>query len=154
VHRLVDDLERPIGTHLYGRRMYEVMVAWEHPETFAGGQPVLQDFARVWQAADKVVYSTTLDAPSSARTRIEREFDPEAVRRLKEQSARDVGIGGPGLAAHAIRAGLVDEWQLFLTPITVGAASPLPDCARVELELIDERRFGSGVVYLHYRTRA
>jgi dihydrofolate reductase len=154
VHRLVNDLERPICTHLYGRRMYEVMVAWEHPETFAGGQPVLQDFARVWQAADKVVYSTTLDAPSSARTRIEREFDPEAVRRLKEQSARDVGIGGPGLAAHAIRAGLVDEWQLFLTPITVGAASPLPDCARVELELIDERRFGSGVVYLHYRTRA
>jgi dihydrofolate reductase len=154
VHRLVNDLERPIGTHLYGRRMYEVMVAWEHPETFAGGRPVLQDFARVWQAADKVVYSTTLDAPSSARTRIEREFDPEAVRRLKEQSARDVGIGGPGLAAHAIRAGLVDEWQLFLTPITVGAASPLPDCARVELELIDERRFGSGVVYLHYRTRA
>jgi dihydrofolate reductase len=124
VHRLVNELERPIGTHLYGRRMYEVMVAWEHPETFAGGQPVLQDFARVWQAADKVVYSTTLDAPSSARTRIEREFDPEAVRRLKEQSARDVGIGGPGLAAHAIRAGLVDEWQLFLTPITVGAASP------------------------------
>jgi riboflavin biosynthesis pyrimidine reductase len=115
---------------------------------------VLQDFARVWQTADKVVYSTTLDAPSSARTRIEREFDPEAVRRLKEQSARDVGIGGPGLAAHAIRAGLVDEWQLFLTPITVGAASPLPDCARVELELIDEGRFGSEVVYVHYRTRA
>jgi riboflavin biosynthesis pyrimidine reductase len=154
VHRLVNDLERPIGTHLYGRRMCEGMVAWEHPETFAAGQPVLQDFAPVWQAADKVVYSTTLDAPSSARTRIEREFDPEAVRRLKEQSARDVGIGGPGLAAHAIRAGLVDEWQLFLTPITVGAASPLPDCARVELELIDEGRFGSEVVYVHYRTRA
>jgi dihydrofolate reductase len=154
VHRLVDDLERPIGTHLYGRRMYEVMVAWEHPETFADGQPVLQDFAPAWQAADKVVYSTTLDAPSSARTRIEREFDPEAVRRLKEQSARDVGIGGPGLAAHAIRAGLVDEWQLFLTPITVRAASPLPDCARVELELIDEGRCGSEVVYVHYRTRA
>jgi dihydrofolate reductase len=155
VHRFVNDLERPIGTYLYGRRMYEVMVAWEHPETFGDEQPVLQDFARVWQAADKVVYSTTLDTPSSARTRIERKFDPEAVRRLKEQSTRDLGIGGAGLAAHAIRAGLVDELQLFVTPITVGGGTrSLPDGARMELELLGERRFGSGVVYLHYRTRA
>jgi dihydrofolate reductase len=152
LHWFVNDLERPIGTYLYGRRMYEVMVAWEHAETFATESPVMQEFERIWQAADKVVYSKTLDAPASARTRIERDFDPQAVRALKEQSTRDLSIGGPGLAAHAIRAGLVDEWQLFLTPITVGGGTrALPDGARVKLELLGERRFGSGVVYLHYR---
>jgi dihydrofolate reductase len=154
LHWFVNDLERPIGTYLYGRRMYEVMVAWEHAETFAMERPFLRDFATIWQAADKVVYSTTLDATSSARTRIERDFEPAAVRALKEQSSRDLSIGGPTLAAHAIRAGLVDEWQLFLTPITVGGGTrSLPGGARVELELLGERRFGSGVVYLHYRTR-
>jgi dihydrofolate reductase len=155
LHWFVNDLERPIGTYLYGRRMYEVMVAWEHPETFAMDSPVTQEFASIWQAADKVVYSTTLDATSSARTRLERDFDPEAVRRLKEQSPHDVGIGGPTLAAAAIRAGLVDEWHLFVTPITIGGGTrSLPDGARVELELLDERRFGSGVVYLRYRTNS
>jgi dihydrofolate reductase len=155
LHWFVNDLERPIGTYLYGRRMYEVMAAWEHAETFAMERPFMQNFASIWQAADKVVYSKTLDATSSARTRIERDFDPEAVRLLKEQSARNLSIGGPGLAAHAIRAGLVDEWQLFLVPIAVGGGTRFaPDGARVELELLGERRFGSGVVYLHYRTKA
>jgi dihydrofolate reductase len=154
VHAFVNDLERPVGTYLYGRRMYEVMRVWETPQTFAGDSPVMQDFAQIWQAADKIVYSTTLDTVSSARTRIEREFDPEAVRQLKAGAGRDLGVGGPDLAAQAIRAGLVDEWQLFLTPIVVGGGNPaLPDDVRVNLELLDERRFAGGVVYLRYRTR-
>ena len=154
VHAFVNDLERPVGTYLYGRRMYEVMRVWETPQTFAGDSPVMQDFAQIWQAADKIVYSTTLDTVSSARTRIEREFDPDAVRRLKEGAGRDLTVGGPDLAAEAIRAGLVDEWHLFVTPIVVGGGKrSLPDNVRVKLELLDERRFKGGVVYLHYRAR-
>jgi dihydrofolate reductase len=153
VHAFVNDLERPVGTYLYGRRMYEVMLAWETAHTFADESPVMRDFAQVWQAADKIVYSTTLDTVSSARTRIEREFDPEAVRQLKAEAARDLTVGGPDLAAQAIRAGLVDEWHLFLTPIVVGSGNPsLPDDVRVNLELLDERRFAGGVVHLRYRT--
>lgn len=154
VHAFVNDLERPVGTYLYGRRMYEVMVAWETAQTFADQRPVMQDFAKVWQAADKVVYSRTLAAVSSARTRIERDFDPEAVRQLKASAGRDLSVGGPDLAAEAIRAGLVDEWHLFLVPFVVGGGNQsLPDNVRVQLELLDERRFGGGVVYLRYRTR-
>jgi dihydrofolate reductase len=154
VHRFVNDLERPVGTHLYGRRMYEVMVAWESAHIFADRQPIMQDFAAIWQAADKVVYSRTLEAVSSARTRIEREFDPEAVRRMKASAGRDITVGGPDLAAQAIKAGLVDECHLFVTPIVVGGGkSSLPDHVRLTLELLDERRFGNGVVHLHYRTR-
>ncbi len=154
VHAFVNDLERPIGTYLYGRRMYEVMVAWETPETFAR-RPVSLDFAQIWQAAEKVVYSTTLEEPRSARTRIERAFDPEEVRQLKARSVHDVSVGGADLAAQAIRAGVVDELQLFLTPIIVGGGTPaLPDKARVPLDLVDERRFGDGTVYLRYRTTA
>jgi dihydrofolate reductase len=153
VHAFVNDLERPVGTYLYGRRMYEVMLAWETAHTFADESPVMRDFAQIWQAADKIVYSTTLDTVSSARTRIEREFDPEAVRQLKAEAARDLTVGGPDLAAQAIRAGLVDEWHLFLTPIVVGSGNPsLPDDVRVNLELLDERRFAGGVVHLRYRT--
>jgi dihydrofolate reductase len=153
VHAFVNDLERPVGTYLYGRRMYEVMVAWETPHTFTDQRPVMQDFAQIWQAADKVVYSTTLDKVSSARTRIERDFDPEAVRLLKARAGRDITVGGPDLAAQAIRAGLVDEWHLFLTPVVVGGGNAsLPDDVRVNLELLDERRFASGVVHLRYRT--
>jgi dihydrofolate reductase len=133
--------------------MYEVMLAWETAHTFADESPVMRDFAQIWQAADKIVYSTTLDTVSSARTRIEREFDPEAVRQLKAEAARDLTVGGPDLAAQAIRAGLVDEWHLFLTPIVVGSGNPsLPDDVRVNLELLDERRFAGGVVHLRYRT--
>jgi dihydrofolate reductase len=155
VHRFVNELERPVGTYLYGRRMYEVMVYWETAEETAAGQPTAgQDFAEIWKAADKVVYSRTLDGESSAKTRIEREFDPEAVRQLKASVGQDIGIGGPNLAAHAIRAGLVDEFQLFVTPVVVGGGQHwLPDGARVPLELVDERRFAGGVVFLRYRPR-
>jgi dihydrofolate reductase len=154
VHRFVNDLERPIGTYLYGRRIYETMVYWETAHTLPDQPPFIQDFAGIWQAADKIVYSKTLDTPSSARTRIERDFDPDAVRRMKTSAERDISVGGPDLAAQAIKAGLVDEYHLFLTPIIVGGGKQsLPDNVRLELELLDERRFGNGVVHLHYRTK-
>jgi dihydrofolate reductase len=153
VHRFVNDLQRPLGTHLYGRKMYETLVVWEHPETFADQNPVLLDFARSWQAAEKVVYSTTLTAAASARTRIERRFDPDEIRRMKAAAGGDLSVGGPALAAQAFRAGLVDECHLFLTPIIVGGGNPaLPEGVRTTLELLDERRFAGGVVYLRYRT--
>ncbi len=153
VHAFVNDLERPIGTYLYGRRMYETMVYWETAHTLAGRPPVEHDYAQIWQAADKVVYSKTLATASSARTRIERDFDPEAIRRLKASAGSDMTIGGPDLAAQAIKAGLVDEWQVFLTPIVVGGGTQaIPDNVRLKLELLDERRFANGVVYLHYRS--
>jgi dihydrofolate reductase len=153
VHAFVNDLERPVGTYLYGRRMYETMAYWETAHTQAGLSPVALDFARVWQAAAKVVYSRTLAHVSSARTRIERDFDPGAVRAMKAAADRDLTVGGPHLAAEAIRHGLVDEWQLFLAPVVVGGGTrALPDHVRVPLKLIDERRFGSGMVYLRYRT--
>jgi dihydrofolate reductase len=153
VHAFVNDQERPVGTHLYGRRMYETMVFWETAHTL--DEPVVfRDYAGIWQAADKIVYSRTLDRVSSARTRIEREFDPESVRQMKASSERDISLGGPELAAQAIRAGLVDEYHLFLHPIVVGGGkASLPNDVRVNLELVDERRFDSGVVHLHYRTR-
>ena len=153
VHALVNDLTRPLGTYLYGRRMYEVLVAWETIDT--GGDPVLDDFAEIWRAADKVVYSRTLEAVASARTRIEREFEPEAVRRMKASAERDLAIGGPELAAQAFGAGLVDECHLFLAPVIVGGGKrALPDAVRLELELLDERRVGDRFVYLHYRVTA
>ena len=154
VHRFVNDLERPIGTYLYGRRIYETMIYWETAHTLPDQPPFIEDFAGIWQAADKIVYSKTLDTPSSARTRIERDFDPDAVRRMKASAERDISIGGADLAAQAIKGGLVDEYNLFLTPIIVGGGhQSLPDNVRLELELLDERRFGNGVVYLQYRTR-
>jgi dihydrofolate reductase len=149
VHAFVNDLERPIGTYLLGRRMYDVMSVWE---TLDDPEPVMQDFARIWRAADKIVYSRSLDAVATERTRIERDFDPDAVRELKAQAARDLTIGGPELAGQAIAAGLVDEIQLFLTPIVVGGGKrAFPDRPRLALELLEERRFGNGVVYLRYR---
>jgi len=154
VHTFVNDLERPVGTYLYGRRMYEVMVAWETAHTLADQPPFVLDFADIWQAADKIVYSKTLETVSSARTRIERDFDPEAVRQMKATGGRDITVGGPDLAAQAIKAGLVDECHLFVTPIVVGGGKQfLPDAVRLKLDLLDERRFGNGVVHLHYRTR-
>jgi dihydrofolate reductase len=154
VHIFINDLVRPIGTHLYGRRMYEVLVYWETAHTLADQPPFVLDFAAIWQTADKIVYSRTLETVSSARTRIERAFDPEAVRRLKAAAGRDVSVGGPELAAQAIKAGLVDEYHLFVTPVVVGGGKQwLPDDVRVELELLDERRFGNGVVHLHYRAK-
>jgi dihydrofolate reductase len=149
VHAFVNDLERPIGTYLYGRRMYEVMVAWE---TLADEHPVMRDYAEIWRAADKIVYSKTLETVSSARTRIERDFDPAAIQQLKARAVADLSVGGPELAAQAIEAGLVDELHVFLTPIVVGGGKQsLPDGVRQKLDLLDERRFGNGVVHLHYR---
>jgi dihydrofolate reductase len=149
VHAFVNDLERPVGTYLYGRRMYEMMVPWE---TMTDERPVMRDFTEIWRAADKVVYSRTLESVSSARTRIERDFDSEAVRALKGAAERDLTIGGAELAGVALGAGVVDEIQLFLNPVVVGGGKrALPDGVRVGLELLDERRFGSGVVYLRYR---
>jgi dihydrofolate reductase len=154
VHAFVNDLERPIGTYLYGRRMYETMVFWETAD--AEGQPaVYGDYAGIWRAAEKVVYSRTLLTPSSARTRMEREFDPEAVRQLKLTSTADLAVGGGDLAGQAIGAGLVDELHLFVSPIVIGGGKrTLADGVRAQLELLDERRFNSGVVYLRYRCRA
>jgi len=154
VHTFVNDLERPVGTYLYGRRMYEVMVSWETAHTLADQPPFMQDFAEIWQAADKIVYSKTLQTVSSARTRIERDFDPAAVRQMKATAGRDITVGGPDLAAQALKAGLVDEYHLFVAPIVVGGGKQfLPDAVRLKLELLDERRFGNGVVHLRYRTR-
>jgi dihydrofolate reductase len=150
----VNDLERQVGTYLYGRRMYEVLVAWETLD-LADQPPFIREYAEIWRAADKVVYSTTLQTVSSARTRIERAFDPEAVRQMKASAGSDLSVGGPDLAAQAIRAGLVDEYHLFLAPVVVGGGTrALPAGAHVELELLGERRFGNGVVHLRYRTRA
>ena len=153
VHAFVNELLRPVGTHLYGRRMYDVLVAWETME-LSDQPPFIRDFAEIWRAADKVVYSTSLEKASSAKTRIERSFDADAVRQMKASAERDVSVGGPDIAAQAMRAGLVDEFHQFLSPVVVGGGtSVFPDDVRWELELLDERRFGNGVVHLGYRTR-
>ncbi len=155
VHAYVNDLERPAGTYLYGRRMYEVMRYWETANTLPDPSTVFADYTRIWQAADKVVFSTTLDAPTTARTRLERTFDPDSIRRMKATAERDISIGGPHLAAQAIKAGLVDDYHLFLSPVIIGGGTrALPDGARVALELVAERRFRNGVVHVHYRTAA
>ncbi len=155
VHAFINDLVRPVGTHLYGRRMYETMVGWENDPSAAEQSPRSGDFAEIWRAADKVVYSRTLDAPTTARTRLEREFDPRTVGEMKEAADRDLVVGGPNLAASAIEAGLVDEFHLFVSPIVVGSGNQaLPDGLRMQLELRGERRFGNGVVYLAYGVRS
>lgn len=155
VHAFANDLERSVGTHLYGRRMYETMVYWETVTDLPDQPPHTLDYARIWQGADKIVYSRTLPAVTSARTRVERAFDPEAVRQLKAQAASDISVGGPDLAAQALKAGLVDELQLFIVPVAVGGGKPcLPTGARLNLALLDARRFGNGTIYLRYRVGA
>jgi dihydrofolate reductase len=151
MHAFVNELERPVGTYLYGRRMYEVMGAWETMDL--SEQPrFIRDYAEIWRAADKIVYSRSLETVSSARTRLERDFDPGSIGRLKALEGPDISVGGPDLAAQAIEAGLVDECHLFLTPIVVGGGKrSLPNNIRLKFELLDERRFGNGVVHLHYR---
>lgn len=152
VHAFVNDLERPIGTYLYGRRLYEVMKFWEHAHEQEGQPAVAYDFARLWQGADKIVYSRTLERVSTRRTRIERTFLPETIRAMKSTSERDISVGGSELAAQAFEAGLVDECRLFLSPVIVGGGTPgLPRDLFIGLELADERRFRNGVVYLRYR---
>lgn len=153
-HQFMNDLMRSTGTYLYGRRMYEVMAYWENAHTVPGQPPFILECAQLWQAADKIVYSTTLNEASTKRTRIERTFDPEAVRKLKAESDLDLTVDGPHLAAHAIRAGLVDEYQLMVGPAIVGGGNPFfPDDVHVDLELLDERRFSNGVVYLRYAVK-
>ncbi len=154
LHTFINNLERTAGTYLYGRRMYETMMVWETDPNLAEDSPITQDFAEIWQAANKIVYSKTLAAASTLKTQIERNFNPEAIQQLKKTVQQDILIGGPELAAHAFRAGLIDECHLFLTPIIVGGGKPsLPDNVRLELDLLEERRFGNGVVFLRYRTR-
>lgn len=152
VHAFVNDLARPVGTHLYGRRMYETMAVWQGIGDELGLPEA--DFAEMWRAVDKVVYSRTLDAVSTPRTRLEREFDPGPIRHMKEAAGGEISVSGPGLAQHAFQTGLVDEVHLFVFPVVVGGGKPgLPRDVRMELELIDTRRFGNGVVHLHHRTR-
>ncbi|MGA2505643.1 MAG: dihydrofolate reductase family protein [Anaerolineales bacterium] len=154
VHRFINNLERAAGTYLYGRRMYETMRVCETNSNLAAESPLLRDFAEMWQAADKIVYSKTLEAVSTRKTQIERNFDPEAIRQLKEAAEHDILIGGPDLAAHAFRSELIDECHLFLTPIVVGGGKQsLPNNVRLELELLEERRFGNGMIFLRYRVR-
>src|SRR5690242_8547003 len=151
----VTDLVRPLGTHLYGRRMYETMSVWETDSSLAAQSDLRADFAEVWKAADKIVYSTTLDAVTTATTRIERRFDPDAVREMKAAAGRDLMVGGPNLAAHAFRAGLVDEYYLFIGPVVLGRGKPsLPSDLHAELELVEERPFDNGVLYVRYRVLA
>jgi dihydrofolate reductase len=153
VFTFINDLERPAGTYLYGRLMYEVMVFWETEDT--SHQPsYIRDFAEIWQAADKVVFSSSLEKASSARTRIERSFDTRMIRQMKARADRDITVGGPYLASQAIKAGLVDEIHLIISPIIIGGGKQaLPDDVSLQLELIDERKFANGVVHLHYRTK-
>lgn len=154
VHGFINDLERTAGTYLLGRRMYETMMVWETDPSFAADSPIMLDYAEIWQAANKIVYSRTLGTVSTRKTQLERTFDPGSIRQLKEAVERDITIGGPGLAAHAFRAGLIDECQLFLIPIILGGGKPsLPENVRIELELLEERRFGNGTIFLRYRTR-
>jgi dihydrofolate reductase len=152
--RFITNLVREMGTHLYGRRMYESMMVWETDRNLAAESPLRRDFAEIWQAANKIVYSRMLETISTRKTQLARTFDPEAIRQLKEAVEHDILIGGPELAAHALRAGLIDECHLFVIPIVVGGGkSALPDNVRLELELLEERRFRNGTVYLRYRTR-
>jgi dihydrofolate reductase len=153
-YAFINDLVRPVGTYLYGRQLYELMAVWETDPAAAAQSPAAREFAEIWQSADKVVYSRTLQAASTTRTRIERDFDPQAVRQLKAAAERDLTVGGPTLGAHAITAGLVDEVHLFVWPVVVGGGKQfLPDRARFQLDLLDEHRFTNGAVYLRYRTR-
>ncbi|SDL23997.1 dihydrofolate reductase family protein [Nonomuraea jiangxiensis] len=152
VHAFINDLERPIGTYLYGRGMYETMMVWETMDTGPAEPDVIRDFATLWRAADKIVFSTTLPQAPTARTRLERDFRPDAIRDLKATADRDLSIGGPHLAAHALRAGLVDECGIFVVPAVVGGGNRLfPDGLRLRLDLLEERRFAGGMAYLRYR---
>jgi dihydrofolate reductase len=151
VHAFVNDLEGRIGTYLYGRKMYEVMVYWETADQQPDQSKVERDYTELWKAAEKIVFSKTLENVASERTRIERDFDPDAIRKMKEIADRDISVSGPELAAQALKAGLVDEFHVFIAPIIVGGGNrALPDHVTLELELLDERRFANGMVYLHY----
>ena len=154
VHRYFNDLERAAGTHLYGRRMYETMMVWETDPNLAALSPYTRDYAEIWQSADKIVYSKTLEAVSTRKTRLERDFDPEVIRQLKRTVGSDIVIGGPHLAAQAFREGLIDEFHLCIVPVLVGGGKrSLPSDIRLELDLLEERRFNNGMIHLRYQTR-
>lgn len=151
LHQYVNDALRSVGTYLLGRRMYESMLYWENPPVGDLGPDYMRDYAKIWRGVDKIVYSTTLQEPSSARTRIERSFDVAAVRELKSVSPHDLSISGPHLAAHALRAGLIDEINLYVAPVIIGGGNAaLPDGLRAQLTLVHERRFANGVVLMSY----
>ena len=155
VFTFITDLVRPVGTYLFGRRMYETMAVWEADPTVAAQSELMADFANVWQAADKIVYSTTLHAVSTASTRLECRFDPDSVRDMKTSAASDFTVGGATLAGHAFNAGLVDECQLFVYPVLVGDGKPaFPRDAHIQLELLEEHRFSNGIMNLHYRVQS
>jgi dihydrofolate reductase len=155
VFTFITDLVRPVGTYLYGRRLYETMAVWEADPTLAAQSELMADFANVWQTADKIVYSTTLHAVSTANTRLEHRFDPDSIRAIKTSAASDLTVGGPTLGAHTFSAGLVDECQLFIHPVIVGGGKPaFPSDARIQLELSEEHRFGNGAVNLRYRIQS
>lgn len=154
VHSFINDVYRDVGTHLYGRRLYETMAVWETDPSLAETSDIYSDWAAIWKGADKVVYSTTLKEPLTTRTRVEKSFDPDAVRAMKESAERDLLIGGAELASHAWRAGLIDELDLFTIPVLVGAGKrALPDAIRVDLDLIEQRRFDTGTVFLRYAVK-
>ena len=153
VSAFINDLHRPIGTYLYGRKNYETMTVWETPDVIPNPTPAVMDFGRIWQAANKIIYSKSLETVSTSKTRLEREFEPQAVRDLKAQLSHDISVAGPNLAAQMIRAGLVDEYQLLVVPVMLGGGKRvLPGNVGVKLDLLDERRFGNGWVHLGYRT--
>jgi len=155
VFAFINDLVRPIATYLYGRKMYETMAIWETPDVIPGRTPGILDFAQIWQAADKIVYSKSLETVSTPKTRLKREFDPQAVRDLKAQLFHDISVAGPNLAAHTIRAGLVDEYHLRVVPVMLGGGKRvLPSNVCLKLDLVDERRFANGMVYLRYHAQA
>jgi dihydrofolate reductase len=152
VFAFITELMRSAGTYLYGRRMYDTMAVWETDSTLAAQSELAADYASAWQAADKVVYSSTLAATSTANTRLERHFDPRAVHDLKATASRDLIVGGPNLAAQALGAGLVDELKLFVWPVVLGGHNPaLPTDTRADLKFLDEHRFSNGVLQLRYR---
>ena len=155
VYAFINRRERQIGTYLFGRKMYETMAVWETPDVLSDLTPAALEYAPIWQAAEKIVYSTTLQTVSTAKTRLERRFEADVVRELKAGATRDIAVGGPTLAAHAIRAGLVDEYHLLIAPIIAGGGNPyLPGKVSVKLELLDERRFDNGIVHVRYRAKS
>jgi dihydrofolate reductase len=154
VHGFINDVQRSVGTYLFGRRMYETMRVWDDPDSFAGDDPVSRDYAAIWDSIDKVVYSRSLAEVSTRRTRLERSFDVDAVRRLKDAADRPIEVGGPGLASEAFRAGLLDEVHLYVAPVILGGGKrALPDGVRLDLRLEEERRFGNGTLYVRYGVR-
>ena len=155
VHAFINSRERQIGTYLFGRKMYEAMAVWERPDVIPHLPAAALEFAPIWQVAEKIVYSRTLQTVSTAKTRLERKFEADVVRELKAGATREVAVGGLALAAHAIRAGLVDEYHLFIAPVIVGSGNPyLPGKVPVKLELLDERRFDNGMVHVRYRAKS